>query len=50
VARVLQGWLTRRSGRSIKLTLGGDSVEITGGSAAYQQQMIEMFLQARAES
>ena len=50
VARVLQGWLARRSGRSIKLTLGSDSVEITGGSAAYQQQMIEMFLKARAEA
>ena len=46
---MLQGWLARRSGRSIKLTLGSDSVEITGGSAAYQQQMIETFLKARAE-
>jgi hypothetical protein len=49
VARVLQGWLARRSGRTIKLTLGGDSIEISGGSAAYQQQMIETFLRARAE-
>jgi hypothetical protein len=49
VARVLQGWLARRSGRTIKLTLGGDSIEISGGSAAYQQQMIETFLSARAE-
>ena len=49
VARVLQGWLARRSGRTIKLTLGTDSIEISGGSAAYQQQMIETFLSARAE-
>ena len=44
VARVLQGWLARRSGRTIKLTSGADSIEISGGSAAYQQQMIETFL------
>jgi hypothetical protein len=50
VARVLQGWLSRRSGRSIKLTLGADSVEISGGSDAYQRQMIETFLAARAGS
>jgi hypothetical protein len=49
VARVLQGWLARRSGRTIKLTLGADSIEISGGSAAYQQQLIETFLKARAE-
>jgi hypothetical protein len=49
VARVLQAWLARRSGRTIKLTLGDDSIEISGGSAAYQQQMIETFLRARAE-
>ncbi len=49
VARVLQGWLARRSGRTIKLTLGTDSIEISGGSASYQQQMIETFLRARAE-
>ena len=46
---MLQGWLARRSGRTIKLTLGGDSIEISGGSAAYQQQMSETFLTARAE-
>ena len=49
VARVLQGWLARRSGRTIKLTLGSDSIEISGGSAAYQQEMIETFLRARAD-
>lgn len=49
VARVLQDWLARRSGRTIKLTFGGDSIEISGGSAAYQREMIETFLRARAE-
>jgi hypothetical protein len=50
VARALQAWLARRSGRTIKLTLGEDSLEISGGSAAYQQQLIETFLKARAGS
>jgi hypothetical protein len=31
----------------VKLTLGADSIEVTGGSAAYQRQMIEAFLAAR---
>ena len=48
VARVLGGWLSRRSGRTIKMTLGGDTIEISGGSDAYQRQMIETFLTARA--
>jgi len=50
LAKVLQGWLARRSGRTIKLTLGADSIEISGGSAAYQRQLIEVFLNAHAGS
>jgi hypothetical protein len=50
VAAVLQAWISRRPGRSIKLTLGDDSVEITGGSDVYQRQMLETFLAARTES
>jgi hypothetical protein len=49
VARVLHDWLARRSGRTIKLTLGEDSIELSGGSAAFQREMIETFLKARAE-
>jgi hypothetical protein len=49
IARVLQDWLARRSGRTIKLTLGEDSIELSGGSAAFQREMIETFLRARAE-
>jgi hypothetical protein len=49
LAKVLQDWLARRSGRTIKLTLGEDSIELTGGSAAFQREMIETFLRARAE-
>jgi hypothetical protein len=49
LAKVLQDWLARRSGRTIKLTLGDDSIELTGGSAAFQREMIETFLRARAE-
>jgi hypothetical protein len=48
VARVLQAWLARRSGRSVKLTLGADSIEISGGSARYQRELIEAFLTARS--
>jgi len=47
LARVLQDWLARRSGRTVKLTLGADSLEISGGSARYQRELIETFLAAR---
>ena len=47
LARVLQEWLARRSGRTVKLTLGADSIEISGGSARYQRELIETFLAAR---
>jgi hypothetical protein len=49
LAGVLQAWLARRSGRTVKLTLGGDSIEISGGSAGYQRQLIETFLAAHAK-
>ena len=47
LAHVLQAWLARRSERTIKLTLGTDTLEISGGSAQYQRELIEMFLAAR---
>ena len=46
---MLQGWLARRSGRTVKLTLGADNIEISGGSARYQRELIETFLAARAQ-
>jgi hypothetical protein len=49
VAGVLQEWLSRRTGRTVKLTLGADSIEISGGSDAYQRRLIETFLAAHAE-
>ena len=49
LAGVLQTWLARRSGRAVKLTLGADSIEISGGSAGYQRQLIETFLAAHAK-
>jgi hypothetical protein len=49
VAGVLQGWLARHSGRTVKLTLGADSIEISGGSPKYQRELIATFLAAHAE-
>jgi hypothetical protein len=46
IANVLQCWLGRRCGRAVKLTVGADSIEICGGSPAYQRQLIETFLTA----
>ncbi|WP_028061592.1 hypothetical protein [Candidatus Solirubrobacter pratensis] len=49
LAGVLQAWLSRRTGRTVKLTLGSDSIEISGGSDTYQRQLIETFLAAHAK-
>src|SRR3954464_16093440 len=49
LAGVRQGWLARRSGRTVKLTLGAGSIEISGGSASYGCQMIETLLAAHVK-
>jgi Effector Associated Constant Component 1 len=49
LAGVLQTWPARRSGRTVKLTLGADSLEISCGSVGYRPQVIETCLAVRAQ-
>ena len=48
VVQTLAGWLSRRPSRSLKLEIGGDSIELTDVSAEDQQRLIEAFVARHA--
>ena len=48
VVQTLAGWLSRRPSRSLKLEIGGDSIELTDVSADDQQRLIEAFVARHA--
>jgi hypothetical protein len=48
VVATVQAWSERAAGRSASLTLGEDSVELTGLSARQQRQLIDHFLERTA--
>jgi hypothetical protein len=39
----IQGWLGRQRSRSVRLTIGGDSIELTGATSAEQTRLIELW-------
>ena len=48
VVRAIASWLGRRSNRTIRLELAGDSIELSDPSAEDQQRLIEAFLRRHA--
>jgi hypothetical protein len=44
VVHAIAHWLGRRPGRSVKLAIAGDSIEVTDPSAEEQRQLIAVFL------
>jgi hypothetical protein len=44
VIGAVQSWLGSRKGRSVKLELDGDSIEVTGMSASDQRELIDAFV------
>lgn len=44
VSACVRDWLQRQRARSVKLTLDGDTLEVTGVSSAEQDQLIEMWV------
>lgn len=44
VVRTIQAWVVRRSSRSVKVTLEGDSIELTNVSDEDQRRLLESFL------
>jgi hypothetical protein len=47
--QVIESWVVRRSSRSVKITIAGDSLELTNASREEQRRVVESFL-ARHES
>jgi hypothetical protein len=48
VIRTLVQWLSRRSNRSVKLTIGDDSIELSDVSAEDQRRLVDSFLARHA--
>jgi hypothetical protein len=49
VVAVIREWLRRSGGgRSVKVTIDGDVIELTGASDAMQQQLIDTFVRRHA--
>jgi Effector Associated Constant Component 1 len=46
---VVRTWLSRGSGRKVKLQIGADSIEIEGLSAADQDKLIEQWITRNAK-
>lgn len=47
VVRTLQDWASR-GGRSVKLDVGGDTIELTGASREQQDRLIEAWIERQA--
>jgi hypothetical protein len=43
VISAIQGWLGRQRSRSVRLTIDGDSIELTGATSAEQARLIELW-------
>lgn len=48
VVRVVAGWLSRGGGRSVKLQLGDDVLELSDASKEEQRRVVEAFLARHA--
>jgi hypothetical protein len=48
VAATIAGWIGRGGSRSVKLEIGGDSIEASGVSEENQARLIEAFLASHA--
>jgi hypothetical protein len=44
----VRSWLGRNRARSVKLTLGGDTLEVSGVSSAEQEQLIDLWVSRHA--
>jgi hypothetical protein len=48
VVATIQSWVARRASRSVKLTIDGDSIEVSNVSPEDQRELIESFLARHA--
>lgn len=49
VVRALQDWAAR-GGRTVKLDVGGDTIEVSGASRAQQDRLIEAWIERQAQA
>jgi hypothetical protein len=50
VVHTIQAWVARTTSRTVKLTLDGDSIEVTNASDDDQRRLIETFVARHASS
>jgi hypothetical protein len=50
VVRTIEAWIARRSSRTVKVTIGGDSIELSNISDDDQHRLIESFVARHAGS
>ncbi len=50
VVRTIETWVARRSSRTVKVTLDGDSIELSNVSDADQRRLIDSFVARHARS
>jgi hypothetical protein len=46
----VRSWLTAHGGGTVKLTIGGDSLEITGALSEEQRRLVDAWIKAHASS
>jgi hypothetical protein len=49
VVRAVQGWLSGQRGRTVKLQMDDDAIELTGVSSRQQQRLIDVWIKRHAE-
>jgi hypothetical protein len=50
VIGLVKSWMTDRPVRTAKLTIGGDSIELTHASSADQERLVRMFLERQEKN
>jgi hypothetical protein len=48
VMQAVQSWVARRSSRSVKITIDGDSIDLSNASQEDQRRLVESFLARHA--
>lgn len=45
VVAAIQGWLGNKAGRTVKLQIDGDTIELTGASERNQKRLVDMWVE-----
>ena len=50
VTKTVQNWLTGQRGRTVKLQVDGDTIELTGASSRDQERLVDAWIERHAQS